>query len=94
MAQTEYTRGFANGVADARKKIIYFIEHHLENDVDLTALDILKEINYQEKQDAVMDPKPLGNLNLLLVELDNMSQTILEIEHQARELAADLRQVK
>lgn len=51
MADTEYTAGWVAGREHARKQILDYIEHHLEEGVDITSEDIASEIEYLQRQD-------------------------------------------
>ncbi len=51
MANTEYTSGFVAGREHARKQILDYIQHHLEEQVDITSEDIASEIEYLQRQD-------------------------------------------
>lgn len=51
MLESEYTKGFEKGREYARKQILDYIEHHLEEQVDITSEDIASEIEYLQRQD-------------------------------------------
>jgi hypothetical protein len=51
MPNSEYTNGFEAGREHARKQILDYIEHHLEEEVDITSEDIASEIEYLQRQD-------------------------------------------
>jgi hypothetical protein len=51
MADTEYTKGFEAGKDYAREQILEYIQHHLEEQVDITSEDIASEIEYLQRQD-------------------------------------------
>lgn len=51
MPESEYTKGFETGREYARKQILDYIEHHLEEQVDITSEDIASEIEYLQRQD-------------------------------------------
>jgi hypothetical protein len=49
--RTEYTNGFLAGVRHERNYIEDFITHHQEQNVSLTAEDVLDEIRARDKKD-------------------------------------------
>jgi hypothetical protein len=51
MAESEYARGYAAGKEYARDQILDYIQHHLEEEVDITSEDIASEIEYLQRQD-------------------------------------------
>lgn len=51
MADTDYTKGFEAGKDYAREQVLEYIQHHLENQVDITSEDIASEIEYLQRQD-------------------------------------------
>ena len=51
MADSEYSAGFIAGREYARKQILDYIQHHLEEEVDITAEDIASEIEYYQRQE-------------------------------------------
>jgi hypothetical protein len=55
MPKTPYTEGFEAGMRYQRDHILDFVSVHLDQGVEITALDIVEEINHQDKKD--MDTK-------------------------------------
>ncbi len=51
MADSEYSAGFIAGREYARKQILDYIQHHLEEQVDITSEDIASEIEYLQRLD-------------------------------------------
>ena len=51
MTKTPYTHGFYAGIRYQRDKILDYIAVHLDQGVQVTALDIVEEINAQDKKD-------------------------------------------
>ena len=51
MSETEYTKGYCAGRDYARKQILDYIQHHFEEQVDITSEDIASEIEYYQRQD-------------------------------------------
>jgi hypothetical protein len=51
MADSEYYAGFIAGREYARKQILDYIQHHLEEQVDITSEDIASEIEYLQRQE-------------------------------------------
>ena len=51
MPESEYTAGFTEGREYARKQILDYIQHHLEEEVDITSEDIASEIEYLQRLD-------------------------------------------
>ena len=51
MADSQYTNGFEAGKDYARKQVLDYIQHHLEEEVDITSEDIASEIEYLQRQD-------------------------------------------
>jgi hypothetical protein len=51
MFESEYARGYAAGKEHARDQILDYIQHHLEEEVDITSEDIASEIEYLQRQD-------------------------------------------
>ena len=51
MTKTPYTQGFQAGIRYQRDNILDYIAVHLDQGVQVTALDIVEEINAQDKKD-------------------------------------------
>jgi hypothetical protein len=51
MTKTPYTHGFYAGIRYQRDNILDYITVHLDQGVQVTALDIVEEINAQDKKD-------------------------------------------
>jgi hypothetical protein len=51
MTDSEYTKGYYAGRDYARKQILDYIQHHLEEQVDITSEDIATEIEYLQRQE-------------------------------------------
>ena len=51
MADTQYLLGIDDGKQIARKQILDYIQHHLEEEVEITSEDIATEIEYLQRQD-------------------------------------------
>jgi hypothetical protein len=51
MSETQYLKGIDDGKEIARKQILDFIQHHLEEEVEITSEDIATEIEYLQRQD-------------------------------------------
>jgi hypothetical protein len=51
MSDSEYTKGFTAGRDYAPKQILDYIQHHLEEEVDITSEDIATEIEYLQRQE-------------------------------------------
>jgi hypothetical protein len=51
MTKTPYTHGFYAGIRYQRDNILDYIAVHLDQGVQVTALDIVEEINAQDKKD-------------------------------------------
>jgi hypothetical protein len=51
MPRTPYTEGFYAGIRYQRDNILDYIAVHLDQGVQVTALDIVEEINAQDKKD-------------------------------------------
>jgi hypothetical protein len=51
MADSQYTSGFEAGKNYARKQVLDYIQHQMEEEVDITSEDIASEIEYLQRQD-------------------------------------------
>ena len=51
MSKTPYTEGFIAGIRYQRDNILDYISIHLDQGYEVTALDIVEEINGQYKRD-------------------------------------------
>jgi len=51
MTRSPYTHGFYAGIRYQRDNILDYIAVHLDQGVQVTALDIVEEINAQDKKD-------------------------------------------
>jgi hypothetical protein len=92
MSLTPYAEGFYAGIRYQRDNILEYISIHLDQGYIPTAEDIVAEINGQDKKDmnlqvdAMMD----GSLDKLMENLEELAHTITKIEHQAKELIAEV----
>ena len=92
MSLTPYAEGFYAGIRYQRDNILEYISIHLDQGYIPTAEDIVEEINGQDKKDmnlqvdAMMD----GTLDKLIKNLDELAHTVTKIEHQAKELIAEV----
>ena len=92
MKLTPYAEGFYAGIRYQRETILEFVSIHLDQGYMVTAEDIVEEINGQYKKDmklqvdAMMD----GSLDKLIKNLDELAYTVTKIEHQAKELIAEV----
>ena len=92
MSLTPYAEGFYAGIRYQRDNILEYISIHLDQGYIPTAEDIVAEINGQDKKDmnlqvdAMMD----GSLDKLMANLDELAHTVTKIEHQAKELIAEV----
>ncbi len=92
MNLTPYAEGFYAGIRYQRENILDFVSIHLDQGYMVTAEDIVEEINGQYKKDmklqvdAMMD----GSLDKLIKNLDELAYTVTKIEHQAKELIAEV----
>jgi len=92
MKLTPYAEGFYAGIRYQRENILEFVSIHLDQGYMVTAEDIVEEINGQYKKDmklqvdAMMD----GSLDKLIKNLDELAYTVTKIEHQAKELIAEV----
>jgi hypothetical protein len=92
MSLTPYAEGFYAGIRYQRDNILEYISIHLDQGYIPTAEDIVEEINGQDKKDmnlqvdAMMD----GSLDKLMANLDELAHTVTKIEHQAKELIAEV----
>lgn len=60
MTKTPYSEGFYAGIRYQREHILDFIAVHLDQGVEVTALDIVEEINYQDKKDMEAKLQEMG----------------------------------
>jgi hypothetical protein len=51
MSKTPYSEGFIAGIRYQRENILDYITVHLDQGIQVTALDIVDEINGQHKRD-------------------------------------------
>jgi hypothetical protein len=92
MKLTPYAEGFYAGIRYQRDNILDYVSIHLDQGYIPTAEDIVEEINGQYKRDmnnqvnAMMD----GSLDKLIKNLDELAYTVTKIEHQAKELIAEV----
>ena len=92
MSLTPYAEGFYAGIRYQRDNILEYVSIHLDQGYIPTAEDIVAEINGQDKKDmnlqvdAMMD----GTIDKLMENLDELAHTITKIEHQAKELIAEV----
>ena len=92
MSLTPYAEGFYAGIRYQRDNILDYVAIHLDQGYIPTAEDIVAEINGQYKKDmnakvnAMMD----GSLDKLIKNLDELAHTVTRIEHQAKELIAEV----
>ncbi len=92
MSLTPYAEGFYAGIRYQRDNILEYVSIHLDQGYIPTAEDIVAEINGQDKKDmnlqvdAMMD----GSLDKLMANLDELAHTVTKIEHQAKELIAEV----
>ena len=92
MSLTPYAEGFYAGIRYQRDNILEYVSIHLDQGYIPTAEDIVAEINGQDKKDmklqvdAMMD----GSLDKLIKNLDELAHTVTKIEHQAKELIAEV----
>ena len=92
MSLTPYAEGFYAGIRYQRDNILEYISIHLDQGYIPTAEDIVGEINGQYRKDmklqvdAMMD----GTLDKLIKNLDELAHTVTKIEHQAKELIAEV----
>ena len=92
MSLTPYAEGFYAGIRYQRDNILDYISIHEDQGYTVTPQDIVDEINGQYKRDmnnqvnAMMD----GSLDKLIKNLDELAYTVTKIEHQAKELIAEV----
>jgi hypothetical protein len=92
MNMSPYAEGFYAGIRYQRENILDYISIHLDQGYQVSAEDIVAEINGQYKMDmnnqvnAMMD----GSLDKLIKNLDELAHTVTKIEHQAKELIAEV----
>ena len=92
MNLTPYAEGFYAGIRYQRDNILDYISIHEDQGYTVTAQDIVDEIKGQYKKDmnakvnAMMD----GSLDKLIKNLDELAHTVTRIEHQAKELIAEV----
>jgi hypothetical protein len=60
MTKTPYSEGFYAGIRYQREHILDFIAVHLDQGVQVTALDIVEEINHQDKKDMEAKLQEMG----------------------------------
>jgi hypothetical protein len=92
MTLSPYAEGFYAGIRYQRDNILDYISIHLDQGYQVSAEDIVAEINGQYKRDmnnqvnAMMD----GSLDKLIKNLDELAHTVHNIEKQAKELIAEV----
>jgi hypothetical protein len=92
MTLSPYAEGFYAGIRYQRDNILDYISIHNDQGYQVTSEDIVTEINGQYKRDmnnqvnAMMD----GSLDKLIKNLDELAYTVNKIEHQAKELIAEV----
>jgi hypothetical protein len=92
MNLTPYAEGFYAGIRYQRDNILDYISIHEDQGSLVTSQDIVDEIKGQYKRDmnnqvnAMMD----GSLDKLIKNLDELAHTVTKIEHQAKELIAEV----
>jgi hypothetical protein len=92
MNMSPYAEGFYAGIRYQRENILDYVSIHLDQGYMVTAEDIVAEINGQYKREmnnqvnAMMD----GSLDKLIKNLDELAHTVTKIEHQAKELIAEV----
>jgi hypothetical protein len=92
MTLSPYAEGFYAGIRYQRDNILDYISIHEDQGSLVTSQDIVDEINGQYKRDmnnqvnAMMD----GSLDKLIKNLDELAHTVNKIEHQAKELIAEV----
>jgi hypothetical protein len=92
MNMSPYAEGFYAGIRYQRENILDYVSIHLDQGYQVSAEDIVAEINGQYKRDmnnqvnAMMD----GSLDKLIKNLDELAHTVTKIEHQAKELIAEV----
>lgn len=92
MNLTPYAEGFYAGIRYQRDNILEYISIHEDQGYPVKSQDIVEEINGQYKRDmnnqvnAMMD----GSLDKLIKNLDELAHTVTKIEHQAKELIAEV----
>jgi hypothetical protein len=60
MTKTPYTEGFQAGIRYQREHILDYITVHLDQGIQVTALDIVEEINHQDKKDMRAKLQEMG----------------------------------
>jgi low affinity Fe/Cu permease len=92
MTLSPYAEGFYAGIRYQRDNILDYIFIHEDQGSVVTSQDIVDEIKGQYKRDmnnqvnAMMD----GSLDKLIKNLDELAHTVTKIEHQAKELIAEV----
>jgi hypothetical protein len=92
MSLTPYAEGFYAGIRYQRDNILDYISIHEDQGYPVTSQDIVDEIKGQYKKDmnakvnAMMD----GSIDKLIKNLDELAHTVTKIEHQAKELIAEV----
>jgi hypothetical protein len=92
MSLSPYAEGFYAGIRYQRENILDYVSIHVEQGYQVTAEDIVTEINGQYKRDmnnqvnAMMD----GSLDKLIRNLDELAYTVNNIQKQATELIAEV----
>ena len=92
MSLTPYAEGFYAGIRHQRDHILDYVSTHLDQGYQVTAEDIVAEINQNYKKDmeskvnAMLD----GSLDKLIRNLDELAWTVSNIEKQAHVLVAEL----
>jgi hypothetical protein len=62
MTRSPYTHGFYAGIRYQRDNILDYIAVHLDQGVQVTALDIVEEINAQDKKDMEVQIQEMREL--------------------------------
>jgi hypothetical protein len=89
---TPYAEGFYAGIRYQRDNILDYISIHLDQGYQVTAEDIVAEINGQYKRDMNNQVNAMmhGSLDKLIKNLDELAHTVNNIEKQAKELIAEV----
>jgi hypothetical protein len=92
MSLTPYAEGFYAGIRYQRNQTLDFVSTHLDQGYQVTAEDIVAEINqaYKKDIDSKVNAMLDGSLDKLISQLDQIAVTVTDIEKQANELVADL----
>jgi hypothetical protein len=92
MSLTPYAEGFYAGIRYQRNQTLDFVSTHLDQGYQVTAEDIVAEINqaYKKDIDSKVNAMLDGSLDKLIRNLDELAYTVSNIEKQANELVAEL----